>query len=906
TSSATLGSDIPASVISQLPLPSNDVFGLTYLAAGVSESAGNGIQNSYPGGTQFVSNGQRDNTANIRLDGVLITAPEQGEGDTSGTYYQALSQALQETKVSNGSISSQYGSATIINEVMKSGSNSFHGDAFLYNQNSVFTAKDFFNNGPKPSFSQYQLGFTLGGPIRKNKTFFFGDFQYIHNSSPHNIRGTSPTAAELTGDFSNATADDGNGNPVLNQIFNPFLIDDSGNRPAFPDNKIDPQYIDPIGQKILQMYYPAPNLPGDPITGAHNFRSVDVSTFHSEQYDLKIDQTFSPRSTLAVRYGSIFDENLTPLGPFENRGGKSSDQIFNTGITYTYTPSANSVWISTVGLDRVSEPSVNNGYPSFTTVGMPSILGVSGLDRMATIDMEDSNFTGIFEQCCVDTNFAHTLINFSSAFSLTKGQNTIQVGGGQWWFWNAFWQPSNPTGDFEFGRFQTTVSPDNDPTDNGTQGNDYASLLLGYGDGGFLQSLPEVGDRSYETYFYVQDDWRVSPKLTLNAGLRYQWFAPFTERHNLTQFSNFNGDSGIPNPLGGGTLKGTTIFAGQGIKRGPIQWTQINPRVSVEYLVNPKLVIRAGAGIYTGYPLETNYQYAGNSFQINPDINSSFDDDQTRYATLGNPFPAGLPPAPGAAAGKTANWGLSYGNNIDTSMVNDGHIYQWNIGAQRTLPGKLVLEVNYAANRSTHLPFIGTQNRNFVPTAVREQYTTAQLRQQVANPFQSLFVGPGAVVNAPTSQYINDTIPFQNTIRPYPQFDGSFSGYRRTVANSWYNALQIVFHRRAGHYLSLEGNYTWSRWYDDSSAGANNFMGNLGNAAPQELDHLEKEWSVSANDAPQRAVIAAVLTLPIGRGELIGGQMNPVLNGVIGGWQASTLTTFQSGQPLTVRMDQSR
>jgi hypothetical protein len=217
-----------------------------------------------------------------------------------------------------------------------------------------------------------------------------------------------------------------------------------------------------------------------------------------------------------------------------------------------------------------------------------------------------------------------------------------------------------------------------------------------------------------------------------------------------------------------------------------------------------------------------------------------------------------------------------------------------------------VLEVNYAANRSTHLPFIGTQNRNFVPTAVREQYTTAQLRQQVANPFQSLFVGPGAVVNAPTSQYINDTIPFQNTIRPYPQFDGSFNGYRRTVANSWYNALQIVFHRRAGHYLSLEGNYTWSRWYDSSSAGANNFMGNLGNAAPQELDHLEDEWSVSANDAPQRAVIAAVLTLPIGRGELIGAQMNRALDGVIGGWQLSTLTTFQSGQPLTVRMNQSR
>src|SRR6185312_3512767 len=134
----------------------------------------------------------------------------------------------------------------------------------------------------------------------------------------------------------------------------------------------------------------------------------------------------------------------------------------------------------------------------------------------------------------------------------------------------------------------------------------------------------------------------------------------------------------------------------------------------------------------------------------------------------------------------------------------------WNIGAQRTLPGKLVLEVNYAANRSTHLPFIGTQNRNFIPTAVREQYTTAELRQQVPNPFYPLFVGPGAVVDQPTSVYaITDDqgnpepIPLQDELRPYPQFPGSFNGYRRTVANSWYNALQVVFHRRAGHYLTL-------------------------------------------------------------------------------------------------------
>ncbi len=929
TSSATLGTDIPASVIAQLPLPGNDVFGLTFLTAGVSESAGAGIQDGYPGGTQFVSNGQRDNTADILLDGVLITAPEQGEGDTSGTYYQALSQALQETKVSNGSLSAQDGSATMINEVMKSGSNKFHGEGFLYNQNSVFSARDFYNNGPKPSFSQYQGGFALGGPIRKNKTFFFGDFQYIHSGSPNNIVGTAPTAAELTGDFSGAMTQDVNSSqpsPVLDTIYNPFQIDPTTlERQPFDyngnPNVIDPQYIDPIGQKILQTLYPTPNLPGDPITGYNNYRTVVVGSSHSEQYDLKIDQTFSPKSTLSVRYGSIFGKNFTPNDPFENSGTLSSQQVFNTGITYTMNPTSNLVWISTLGLDRAYEPSKNPNYPSLTTVGFPTVLEVSGLDRMPTVDMEDSpQGTGIFEQCCVDTRFAHTLINFSSALSWTKGRNTVQIGGGQWIFYNVFWQPSNPTGDFEFGDFQTSDNPNNNQDENGNiEGNDYASLLVGFGDGGFLQSLPGVGDKSFQTYFYAQDDWRISPKLTVNYGVRYQWFTPFTERNNLTQFSDFNGNSGVTLPGSSTPLDGTTVFASSKVRRGPINWANISPRVGIEYLINPKLDVRAGAGVYTGYPLETNYQYAGNSFQVNPDINSSLDNDITRYATLANPFPAGLPAAPGAAAGKLANWGLGYGNNIDLSTVNDGRIYQWNVGVQKSLPWNFVVEVNYSANRSTHLPFLGTNNRNFIPTAVREQYTTAELNAPASDngpasaaqmaALQSLFNGPGAVVDQPTSSYVttnSPTIPLANILRPYPQFDGSFSGYRRTEASSWYNAAQFVFHRRAGHYLTIEGNYTYSRWYDSSSAGANNFIGTLGSGRPQELDHLQQEWSRSANDAPQRLVFGAVVTLPIGRGKPIGSDMNRTLDAFIGGWQVSALPTFQSGQPLAPRMSHNK
>ena len=224
---ATLGTDVGTKYLTQIPLENRDPFGLAFLAAGVTETAGSGIQDCYPAGTNFVSNGQRNATAEIRLDGTLTTAPEQGEGGTSNIYYQATVEALQEVKVQNNSFSAEYGNngGTVLDEVMKSGTNSFHGSAYEFNQNSIFDARDYFNSGPKPGHSQNQFGFSIGGPIRKNKTFFFADLETVIASNPVNIVATVPTAAQINGDFSQAMTYDQNGNPVQNQIFDPFLID---------------------------------------------------------------------------------------------------------------------------------------------------------------------------------------------------------------------------------------------------------------------------------------------------------------------------------------------------------------------------------------------------------------------------------------------------------------------------------------------------------------------------------------------------------------------------------------------------------------------------------------------------------------------------------------------------------
>jgi hypothetical protein len=448
-------------------------------------------------------------------------------------------------------------------------------------------------------------------------------------------------------------------------------------------------------------------------------------------------------------------------------------------------------------------------------------------------------------------------------------------------------------------------------TDNGIQGNDFASLLIGWGDptASGINVTQSVADKSVETGIFVQDEWRATPKLTLNYGIRYQWDNPYSERHNNSQFSDLTGDSGVsvPNiPNHSGPLLGTTIFASPSRRSVPADYSDVGPRVGFGYLVNKNEVIRGGAGIYFGYGVATNYQYPGAAYTASPEVFFTENGEISRDATLENPYPGGIPPAQDQQYGKLALWGLGNQNNLGTQAAKNANIYQWNLGVQQAFPGKIVLSVNYSANRSTFLPWAGTDNRNFIASSIRRQYTSEALNQPVNNPFQPLFSGPSAIFNVPTSQYGTPTLPQINLLRPYPQFDGPFEAYKIIGASSWYNALQLVFQKREGKYVNFEGNYTWSKNTDDSSAGPNNFIGTFSNGFPQEMDHLKKEWSASANDATNRAVLAGMFQLPVGRGTLIGANMNRALDAVVGGWQLTTLLTYQTGQPLNIHMGNPR
>jgi hypothetical protein len=951
TGNATLGTDVTNEYVRDIPLINRSMFGLLFLAGGVTETTGSGTQDSYPSGTNFVSNGQRNATAEVRLDGALTSAPEQGEGGTTNVYYQPSVEIVQEFKVENNSFSAEYGNngGTVVNLVLKEGGNKFHGSAWWFGQRSWLDANDFFNNSSgvaRPNHSRDQYGFSLGGPIHKQKTFFFIDLEFTREHDPVNLNGTVPTDEERNGIFTDTMTADANGNPVQQTIYNPFqcvvpMGQPAGTacvRPQFQNNVIPQQYIDPIGQALLKLY-PEPNTTPDQY-GLDNFRTSILTNAPVHQFDVKIDHHFNENQKLAVRYSqqhSEYDAPYVLANANFNDGFNSYTDVHNIGLEYDWNVTPLSVWTNRLALDRVVAP-VTSNFPSLSSVGFPaSLASANGLDRMPAIALDSTNdWLSEFTQCCTDTNFAHTLLSYSSAYSVVKGVHTLKFGFEQREFYNNFFQPDYPTGYFSFPQNITASSP---ATSDTTQGNSFASLLTGFAanDGAsMINILPSVADKSMETAFYVQDDWKVTSHLTINLGLRYEWSSPYTERYNHQQYSDFTGDTGVSVDLPSGLdpsvttpteLKGTTLFVGQGgLGRSvPTDRNNVAPRLGFAWSINSQTVLRGGAGIYYGLSPATNYQYPGTAFSTTDPVLSSVDNYQTEFATLENPFPLGISAPQGQTYGKLAEWGYDNSNNLGTEEARNADIYQWNLGIQRLLPGEITIGIDYSANHSTHLPWGGyssTRNRNYIPSDLLAQISAQQhaldpncdadscvsnyLAQAVPNPFQPLFTGPNALFNEPASAYTLSTVPLLNLLRPYPQFNGTFQGLPNFGANSWYNSMQVRFQKRANHYISFNGNYTFSKSTDDSSIGFNAFVGNLNLGNPQQLDRLNNEWAVSANDATHRFVLAAVLDAPVGRGRWIGRDMNRVLDGIVGGWSISTIITVQTGQPLPIAMAQPR
>jgi Carboxypeptidase regulatory-like domain/TonB dependent receptor-like, beta-barrel len=961
TESASLGTDVTNEYVRDIPLYNRSMFGLVFLAGGVTETTGSGISDNYPTGTNFVSNGQRNATAQVTLDGSPLSAPEQGEGGNSNVYYQPSVEIVQEFKVQNNSFSAEFGNngGTIVNMVLKQGSNNFHGSGWWYGQRSNFDARDFFNSGEKPDHLRDQYGFSLSGPLKKKKTFFFVDLEKVRQQDPVNLEGIVPTAAERTGDFSQSPANSAG-------IYDPCAGNQGSSTPC-PRNRfsvggvndiIPANKIDPIGQAILNLY-PLPNIQGavfpDP-----NWRAVTLRTSPIWQFDVKVDHQIAANHKIGGRYSRYHNHDTVPTIVGDGEFGPEGDGvIFNTdvqngGVEYNWAITPTTLWTSRFSVDRVHAPGISNNYPTLSSVGLSPVLAANGLTRMPTIGVEGP-FLSLFTQCCVDTHFAHTLFSYSSGLQWVNGRHSIKFGGEQRVFFNNFRQPDNPTGIFDFSRDVTTSQPNAGLGDQ-NEGNPFATILTGYPYGASLHLVPAVADKSKETAFYVQDDWKVTPKLTVNLGLRYEWSTPYTERYNRLQFNDFTGDTGIGIPVDRdasgmfpqfgqiGEIRGTSVFPSSSRRNSLVDRNNFAPRLGFAYQFASNTVLRGGAGVFYGMNVATNFQYAGPAFAKTASMFFTKDNFAHQFACLGpspiqptctSPFPGGLSGPQGTTYGKLAQWGFGNSSDLDTGTAQSAEIYQWNLGIQHMFPGQIVVGVDYSANRSTHLPWAGaggisTRNRNFLPSAIRAQlvqaasnpainttnnpsFVTDYLNTEVPNPFQCFFTTPAALTgpwcpaspifnatDVADSRYVDDTIPQQLLLEPYPQFDGGFEGLPTLNANSWYHSLQIRFQKRASHYISFEGNYTFSKSTDDSSAGRNAWLGNLWLDNPQLLDDLRAEHGISSNDTPHRLTAAIIFDLPVGKDRLIGGAMNPVLDAIVGGWSLSTFITLQSGQPLAL------
>ena len=982
TESATLGTEISNEYVHELPLANRSFFGLTFLAAGVTEVSGSGTNDNYPSGTNFTSNGQRNATAEVRLDGALISAPEQGEGGNTNVYYEPLVEGMQEMKVQNNSFSAEFGNngGTVVNMVMKSGTDHFHGSGWYFLQRSQLSARDFFNPeftqgnpipNPKPDNKRDQGGFSLGGPIIKNRTFFFVDFEKVASSSSQSGVVTVPTLAERQGDFS-ATA-----NPIYNPLVNcgtaanvtrPQVGFNCSGQAIGPANQIPTSQANAIGLAVLNLY-PKPS-------NGNEFNNYNFSTLANGpdyQFDIKIDHQINDRNRVSGRYSRGWSNYTTPLtlgDGFDNDGIKSGVTVAqNASLEYTRTINSRTIWTSHIGVDRVHELSLP-GIPTITSFnaslptgvqGLPSVFQTAnGIDKMPTFLMQGSSpWTNLYDQCCINTTFAHTLVSYSSQLVISKASHLIKIGGEQRIFYNNFWQPNYPSGFMTFTDDTTSPNPNSDTDASGNStGNPFASLAFGYGDNVNASSqlvvTPSVANRSLETGFYVQDDWKITSKFTLNLGLRYQWSSPYTSRGNQIEFSNFTANSGVTIPLNtvpaaapAGTLStqsmlqsvglnyaastqllGTTQFPTSSMRTVPTYWKDVGPRLGFSYQLDQQTVVRGGAGIYFGMSPATNFQYPGSAFRKTANLFFTNDNFATQSATFENPFPGGFTGPQGKQYGQFANWGYQNPNDLGTMAARDANIYQWNVGVQRLLPSQIVLGVDYSANRSTHLPWSGTNNRAYIPSALLAQVTAAVtptdstcladscvsnfLASQVGNPFYSMFNTPCTSTashpcfNEPNSNYGQPTLSLGNFLTKYPQFNGDFEGLMLEEASSWYNAMQLRFQKRTTHHISFEGSYTISKSTDNSSAGRNNWVGALGAGMPQQLDRLYTEHSIGANDTPQRLAAAVVVDLPIGRKLWIGGNMNRAVDAVVGGWSLSTIITEQSGQPIALGMANAR
>ncbi|MCU1329651.1 MAG: Cna B-type protein, partial [Bryobacterales bacterium] len=686
--SSEVGTTIDSQKMVDLPLNSRNPMGLANLIPTVKGIGyfGGQVLTSWRVGAVTIGGGQPMTSAFL-MDGVA----NDKMGDAAGPSTFLTTDSTQEFKVITNSASAEYGRTTggVISVVSKSGSNNLHGSAFEYLQNTMFNANDFFSNAsgtPLPPVHQNQFGGSLGGRIKKDRTFFFGNFEGLiqHLSSARIIN--APTALQRTGDFSKTFAANGQ----LITIYDPYTTVPNPNsagafiRSAFPGNVIPGSRISQFAKAFFALH-PLPNLPGAPVTGANNlFQSGPVPT-DRQTGGVKVDHTLTSNQRVSIRYTrDVLNETVPNGAYFQNVLENDKKTIYvprhSASASYTATLSPTLIVDARSGFNRDYDQATpysydgkyaKTGYP-LTELGFPKSL----VDQMQT---GTAQFPGL---TVTDLSSYGSAIQNRAAYTWGSGASVTKVltshtvkAGYQFTLYRGFPFDRSPL-NFAFTR-AFTQGP-NPTTASTTSGFGTASLILGTPATGNAVYQPVHEQQELDHALYVQDDWKFNRKLTFNLGLRWERQGAFTDRFN--QMTNFDPDARYA--INGMNFKGGTVFPGVGgVPRGVVAEPNKHfaPRIGFAYQWNSKVVVRGGYGIFwvrekgVLNPASTGYG------STTPMV-TSLDNGLHPANTIDNPWPSGIVLPTGSAGGLATGIGTSIGGQLRN--VYQGYAQQWNMTVQ--------------------------------------------------------------------------------------------------------------------------------------------------------------------------------------------------------------------------------
>jgi hypothetical protein len=861
-------------------------------------------------------NGGQEYSHEILIEGIPV-----GRSDLSGgnnNEFSPSAEAISEFKLQTGAVSAQYngGQTAVANFNIKSGTNDLHGTAFWYGQNEAFNAEsiqDKAQGDKKPIHRENNEGFSLGGPVYipkvyhgRNKTFWFVNYEKDHYSELSSSGFTTlPTPAFKTGDFSqllnpaftgNAQSGtqvgtDALGRPIIfGTIYDPksTRVGPDGNpiRDAFPGNIIPPSRIDPVAANIV-------NKIGiqDPLLATMKSNIPNVGTccpfFDLHIFGLKVDENIGDKHHISGYYNQSYrnrnNNGSSRYLPFPGPPTSSWQQQTTPGnmvrlsLNSTITPTIlnrvaagynrfvndNGALPYTVGKDLAGQIGIQNTSPnmfptfSFNNDGAADYQG-KDIGRMGVGFVDHSaNGSYIYQD---DLTWIHGKHSFRFGYQYSR------------YFYNDNGQ--SDSGAFRFSPKQTDL-----PGNISDTGHSFASFMLGavrnatHG----VNGIGNAGFRQPFHSFYAMDDWKLTPKLTMNIGLRWEVITPFYEVTGRMSEVDLN----TPNP-DAGNLPGALVFAGSGRNRfSDTYWKEFGPRLGVAYQLNNKTVIRAGYAMMNTPPIAQDWGYGSFLNGFNGSVNvragsspTGFVDDPAMYLSQPVPSLAGALP-------DTNPSGFN-GNDVFTTARDanrPGYVQNWNFTIQYQLPSDTVLEVAYVGNKGTRL--------------WGAHYVFGEL-----NGLPSSMLSMGDILNEPVSdhpQYLpyagfDDTNTVSQALRKFPQFFAVNEQYPYNQ-NSNYNSLQVTVTRHLTRDLGFLAAYTWSKaiGYVDQNGVAAYY------ATVQDYYNRGLERSVTSFNLPQTFKLTWVYDLPVGKGKKFDLGW---ANYIVGGWKLAAIHNYLSGGAL--------